>query len=277
MDSQHAPKHGRSATSLHPTRSAPSSHLNGSKPCPYQRPRTKTKPRLRRVPCRVEVGFQREVNIEIEVVLAATDDVRLGKSWPPAVKLDAIGIKFKVVSVVDWSATQSSKENNEALSDEVLSCSPRANRSIHTTLCPRRRGRSAIARAQQAQRSRRCEEQGSTTTAALVPPREQHRSLRARAEALRMIDADKSRRQDQRNASASSGSLPVHCRQRLRSPDSHRLGLLHVSAASGAISATPQPLAITRVSPELLAELAIKPQRIVHGFFVIQCGISGKT
>ena len=50
-------------------------------------------------------------------------------------KLDAMGIKFKVVNVVDLVKLQSAKENNEAPSPmrSSLSCSPRTSRSCSLT------------------------------------------------------------------------------------------------------------------------------------------------
>ena len=57
-------------------------------------------------------------NDEAQIVLAATGDVPTQEIMAAADKLDAMGIKFKVVNVVDLVKLQSAKENNEALSDE---------------------------------------------------------------------------------------------------------------------------------------------------------------
>ena len=51
-------------------------------------------------------------------MLAAAGDVPTQEIMAASDKLKALGIKFKVVNVVDLVKLQSAKENNEALSDE---------------------------------------------------------------------------------------------------------------------------------------------------------------
>lgn len=57
-------------------------------------------------------------NDEAEIVLAAAGDVPTQELMAAADKLNQLGVKFKVVNVVDLLKLQSAKENDEALSDE---------------------------------------------------------------------------------------------------------------------------------------------------------------
>ncbi len=57
-------------------------------------------------------------NNDVQIVLAAAGDVPTQEIMAAADKLDAMGIKFKIVNVVDLVKLQSAKENNEALSDD---------------------------------------------------------------------------------------------------------------------------------------------------------------
>ena len=73
-------------------------------------------------------------NDEAQIVLAATGDVPTQEIMAAADKLKALGIKFKVVNVVDLVKLQSAKENNEASPmRSSLSCSPRTSRSCSLT------------------------------------------------------------------------------------------------------------------------------------------------
>ena len=56
-------------------------------------------------------------NDEAQIVLASAGDVPAQEIMAAADKLDAMGIKFKVVNVVDLVKLQSTKENDEAISD----------------------------------------------------------------------------------------------------------------------------------------------------------------
>ena len=57
-------------------------------------------------------------NDEVQVVLAAAGDVPTQEIMAASDALNKMGIKFKVVNVVDLIKLQSSKENDEAMSDE---------------------------------------------------------------------------------------------------------------------------------------------------------------
>lgn len=57
-------------------------------------------------------------NDQVDIVLAAAGDVPTQEIMAAADKLNELGIKFKVVNVVDLLKLQSAKENNEALTDE---------------------------------------------------------------------------------------------------------------------------------------------------------------
>ncbi len=57
-------------------------------------------------------------NDEVQVVLAGVGDVPQQELMAAADKLNKLGVKFKVVNVVDLLKLQSAKENNEALTDE---------------------------------------------------------------------------------------------------------------------------------------------------------------
>lgn len=56
-------------------------------------------------------------NDEVEVVLAAAGDVPTQEIMAASEKLKALGVKFKVVNVVDLLKLQGAKENDEALTD----------------------------------------------------------------------------------------------------------------------------------------------------------------
>ena len=57
-------------------------------------------------------------NDEVQIVLAAVGDVPTQEIMAASDKLNEMGIKFKVVNVVDLIKLQSAKENDEALTDE---------------------------------------------------------------------------------------------------------------------------------------------------------------
>ncbi len=55
---------------------------------------------------------------DVDIVLAAAGDVPTQEIMAASDKLNELGVKFKVVNVVDLLAIQNASENNEALSDE---------------------------------------------------------------------------------------------------------------------------------------------------------------
>lgn len=62
-----------------------------------------------------------KTNDEVQVVLAGTGDVPTQEIMAAADKLNQLGVKFKVVNVVDLLKLQSPQANDEALSDEEFS------------------------------------------------------------------------------------------------------------------------------------------------------------
>ena len=56
-------------------------------------------------------------NDEAQIVLASAGDVPAQEIMAAADKLNELGIKFKVVNVVDLVKLQSTKENDQAISD----------------------------------------------------------------------------------------------------------------------------------------------------------------
>ncbi|WP_022859707.1 phosphoketolase [Bifidobacterium magnum] len=62
-----------------------------------------------------------ESNDEADIILAAAGDVPTQELMAAADRLNKLGVKFKVVNVVDLLKLQSAKENDEALSDEEFS------------------------------------------------------------------------------------------------------------------------------------------------------------
>ena len=63
------------------------------------------------------VGFHRQVQRRSQIVLASAGDVPAQEIMAAADKLNELGIKFKVVNVVDLVKLQSTKENDQAISD----------------------------------------------------------------------------------------------------------------------------------------------------------------
>ena len=133
-------------------------------------------------------------NDEAQIVLAATGDVPTQEIMAAADKLDAMGIKFKVVNVVDLVKLQSAKENNEALSDEefaelftedkpVLFAYHSYARDVRGLIYDRPNHDNFNVHGY--------EEQGSTTTPYDMVRVNNIDRYELQAEALRMIDADK--------------------------------------------------------------------------------------
>ena len=133
-------------------------------------------------------------NDEAQIVLAATGDVPTQEIMAAADKLDAMGIKFKVVNVVDLVKLQSAKENNEALSDEefaelftedkpVLFAYHSYARDVRGLIYDRPNHDNFNVHGY--------EEQGSTTTPYDMVRVNNIDRYELVAEALRMIDADK--------------------------------------------------------------------------------------
>ena len=169
-------------------------------------------------------------NDEAQIVLAATGDVPTQEILAAADKLDAMGIKFKVVNVVDLVKLQSAKENNEALSDEefaelftedkpVLFAYHSYARDVRGLIYDRPNHDNFNVHGY--------EEQGSTTTPYDIVRVNNIDRYELQAEALRMIDADKYADQYQRaRGLPDQEAFQFAVRQRLRSPGLHRLGLL---------------------------------------------------
>lgn len=63
------------------------------------------------------VGSTAKSNDEAQIVLASAGDVPAQEIMAAADKLNELGIKFKVVNVVDLVKLQSTKENDQAISD----------------------------------------------------------------------------------------------------------------------------------------------------------------
>ena len=164
-------------------------------------------------------------NDEADIVLASVGDVPTQEIMAAADKLNKLGIKFKVVNVVDLVKLQSAKENNEALTDEEFA-------DLFTTDKPVLFAYHSYARDVRGLIYDRpnhdnfnvhgYEEQGSTTTPYDMVRVNNIDRYELTAEALRMVDADK-------YAAQAGGlpwrSLPVRGRQRLRSSGLHRLGV----------------------------------------------------
>ena len=133
-------------------------------------------------------------NDEADIVLASVGDVPTQEIMAAADKLNKLGIKFKVVNVVDLIKLQSAKENNEALTDEEFA-------DLFTTDKPVLFAYHSYARDVRGLIYDRpnhdnfnvhgYEEQGSTTTPYDMVRVNNIDRYELTAEALRMVDADK--------------------------------------------------------------------------------------
>ena len=133
-------------------------------------------------------------NDEADIVLASVGDVPTQEIMAAADKLNKLGIKFKVVNVVDLVKLQSAKENNEALTDEEFA-------DLFTTDKPVLFAYHSYARDVRGLIYDRpnhdnfnvhgYEEQGSTTTPYDMVRVNNIDRYELTAEALRMVDADK--------------------------------------------------------------------------------------
>jgi xylulose-5-phosphate/fructose-6-phosphate phosphoketolase len=133
-------------------------------------------------------------NDEAQIVLASAGDVPAQEIMAAADKLDAMGIKFKVVNVVDLVKLQSTKENDEAISDAdfadlftedkpVLFAYHSYARDVRGLIYDRPNHDNFNVHGY--------EEQGSTTTPYDMVRVNNIDRYELVAEALRMIDADK--------------------------------------------------------------------------------------
>ncbi|HCH21543.1 MAG TPA: phosphoketolase, partial [Bifidobacterium sp.] len=133
-------------------------------------------------------------NDEAQIVLACAGDVPTQEIMAAADKLDAMGIKFKVVNVVDLVKLQSAKENNEALSDEEFADLFTADKPVlfaYHSYARDLRGLVYDRPNHDNFNVHGYEEQGSTTTPYDMVRVNNIDRYELVAEALRMIDADK--------------------------------------------------------------------------------------
>lgn len=133
-------------------------------------------------------------NDEVQVVLVGTGDVPQQEIMAAADKLNKLGVKFKVVNVVDLLKLQSAKENNEALSDEEFTELFTADKPVlfaYHSYAHDVRGLIFDRPNHDNFNVHGYKEQGSTTTPYDMVRVNDMDRYELTAEALRMVDADK--------------------------------------------------------------------------------------
>lgn len=135
-----------------------------------------------------------KTNDEVQVVLVGTGDVPQQEIMAAADKLNKLGVKFKVVNVVDLLKLQSAKENNEALSDEEFTELFTADKPVlfaYHSYAHDVRGLIFDRPNHDNFNVHGYKEQGSTTTPYDMVRVNDMDRYELTAEALRMVDADK--------------------------------------------------------------------------------------
>ena len=133
-------------------------------------------------------------NDEADIVLAAAGDVPTQEIMAAADKLNKLGVKFKVVNVVDLLKLQSAKENDQALSDDEFGDLFTADKPVlfaYHSYAHDVRGLIYDRPNHDNFNVHGYEEQGSTTTPYDMVRVNEIDRYELTAEALRMIDADK--------------------------------------------------------------------------------------
>ncbi|MCH4158535.1 MAG: phosphoketolase [Bifidobacterium minimum] len=133
-------------------------------------------------------------NDEADIVLAAAGDVPTQEIMAAADKLNKLGVKFKVVNVVDLLKLQSAKENDQALSDDEFADLFTADKPVlfaYHSYAHDVRGLIYDRPNHDNFNVHGYEEQGSTTTPYDMVRVNEIDRYELTAEALRMIDADK--------------------------------------------------------------------------------------
>lgn len=133
-------------------------------------------------------------NDEVQVVLAGIGDVPQQELMAAADKLNKLGVKFKVVNIVDLLKLQSAKENNEALTDEEFTELFTADKPVllaYHSYAHDVRGLIFDRPNHDNFNVHGYKEQGSTTTPYDMVRVNDMDRYELTAEALRMVDADK--------------------------------------------------------------------------------------
>ena len=183
-------------------------------------------------------------NDEAQIVLACAGDVPTQEIMAAADKLNEMGIKFKVVNVVDLIKLQSAKENDEALTDEEFAEIFTADKPVlfaYHSYAHDVRGLIFDRPNHDNFNVHGYKEQGSTTHAVRHGPRQRHRSLRARCRGSAHDRRREVRREDRRARGLPHRSLPVRGRQRLRIIRTTPTGCTRMSRPTSRAPSPPPP------------------------------------
>lgn len=168
--------------------------VSGKQPAPTWLSLDEAREELKKGAAEWEWASNAKSNDEVQVVLASAGDVPTQEIMATADKLNKLGVKFKVVNVMDLLSIQNASENDQALSDEeftqlftadkpVLFAYHSYAREVRSLIWDRPNHDNFNVHGY--------EEEGSTTTPYdMVRVNEMDR-YELTAEALRMVDADK--------------------------------------------------------------------------------------